>query len=367
MNYDLQAIIKQFQLNGKPVAINPTGNGHINDTFKITMESNGTKTNYILQRINQYVFKKPEELMSNMIRVTEHIRKKVLEQGENADERCINLYPALDGKKWYLDPDGNYWRLYRFVENAIGYETAPGPEIVYEAGKAIGQFQSWLADIPGGPMYETIPFFNHPVFLVDHFKEVLEKDSHQRAASAKEIIDLVLSKAYDMQKLYRLGEAGLLPLRISHNDTKINNILMDPVTNEAICIIDLDTIMSGFALNDFGDSVRTSCNQGAEDDPDLDNVKINLENFEAFTKGYLSKAKSFLTPVEVENLAFSAMLYPFLIGLRFITDYLDGDCYFKIHHENHNLQRAKAQFKLMQDIEANLATMEGIVKRIYNE
>lgn len=367
MNYDLKSIVSQFSLKGEFVSADSTGNGHINDTFKITMNDKGVQTNYILQRINQFVFKKPEELMDNMIRVTEHIRKKVLEQGENADERCINLYPSSLGKKWYLDKTGNYWRLYRFVENAIGYETAPSPAIVYEAGKAIGQFQSWLADIPGGPMYETIPFFNHPVFLVDRFKEVLAKDSHHRAAQAKELIDLVLAKAYDMQKLYRLGQEGLLPVRISHNDTKINNILMDPQTNKAICIIDLDTIMSGFALNDFGDSVRTSCNSGAEDDPNLDNVGINLDNFEAFTRGYLSKAKSFLTQTEVDNLAFSAMLYPFLIGLRFITDYLEGDVYFKIHHEHHNLQRAKAQFKLMSDIESKFDIMEQLVKKIYAE
>lgn len=365
MDYDVKKIISQFALEGDLVSFNPEGNGHINDTFKVSFANGNSTTNYILQRINQYVFKEPEKLMDNYVRVTSHIKKKVEAAGKDVMRNCLTSFPTKDGKHFLLDENGNYWRVINFIESNIAFEFTDNPQVAFECSKAVGEFQSWLVDLPGGPLHETIPYFNNPRYLYNQFLKILEKDACNRAKNAKELIDIVEKNGIAMQRFVVMGEEGRLPLRTTHNDTKINNILLDKDTLKAICIIDLDTVMSGYALNDFGDAVRTLTNTGKEDDPNLDNVGVNLTMFEAYTKGYLSTAKSFLIKEELENLAFAAKLYPYIIGLRFISDYLDGDNYFKIGFPEHNLQRAKAQFKLMSEMEKNYDKLEKIVKDSY--
>lgn len=364
VKHDVKALISQFQLEGSFVEAIPYGSGHINDTYLVMMK-NRVHRKYILQRINHYVFKNPEGLMENVRRVTEHIRTKVEAEGGDVDRQSLKLFPAVNGECFHVDADGNYWRLYQCVTDAIGYDIVDEPEIAYQGGRAFGQFQTWLVDLPGGPLFETIPKFNHPEFLIERFNQVLNTDAPGRAGKVSELVDFVLDRADEMQKLVRMGREGTLPTRITHNDTKINNVLLDIHTKKAVCVIDLDTVMPGFALNDYGDSIRTATNTGAEDDADLSKVGIDMNMFEAYTKGYLTYAKAFLTDAERENLAFSGKLYPYLIGLRFITDYLDGDNYFKIHHEHHNLQRAKAQFQLLRDMEMKYNLMNETVERIY--
>lgn len=363
MNFDLKAIIKNFQLEGNCQECISYGNGHINDTYLATMD-NGVR--YILQRINHFVFKKPLELMDNVKRVTEHITKKVELAGGDPNRESLQLFKTLDGEICYIDPEGNHWRVYLFIIDAIGYDLIDNPKIAFQGGLAYGQFQTLLVDLSGGSLFETIPNFNHPPHLLDRFNEVLKKDAFNRAKDVSDAVEFVLSRAYEMQKLVRMGKDGTLPFRITHNDTKINNVLIDTKTNIATCVIDLDTVMSGFALNDYGDSIRTGANKASEDEIDLSKVGIDMEMFTLYTTGYLTKAKAFLTENEKNNMAFSVKLYPYLIGLRFITDYLEGDVYFKIHRDHHNLQRAKSQFQLVSNIESKFDLLVETIEKIYN-
>lgn len=374
MKFDIKEIVGHFNVDGSYVSSCPWGSGHINDTFLVTLncskdgeEGESGEYRYTLQRINHFVFKNPVELMDNAMRVSQHIRKKIVAEGGDPIRQTLSFICTEDNDSVYIDPKGDYWRLYSFIEHARGYDRVERPEIAYECGRAFGQFQAWLEDFEGDPLHYTIEHFNDPPFLISRFEEVLATNSHNRAVLIKKEVKFVLDRSDEMQTLVRLGQEGKLPLRITHNDTKVNNVLIDINTDKATCVIDLDTLMPGFALNDFGDSIRTATNTGEEDDADLSRVGIDLDFFESYARGYLTFAKRFLTKTEQDYLAFSGKLYAYLIGLRFLTDYLDGDQYFKIHHEHHNLQRARAQFKLLQDMEKNYDEMKLIVKRVYRE
>ncbi len=373
MKQKIETIVSHFNIEGCFVDASPWGSGHINDTYVVIMEdpceetATAVEVHYTLQRINHFVFKKPIELMQNAMAVSRHLAEKIKEAGGDPNRNTLNFLSTIEGEPLHIDEDGNYWRMYRFIHQVRGYDRIERPEIAYECGKAFGQFQSNLADFDSKKLHYTIDHFNDPVYLLQKFEEVLKADSHERASLAKRQIALVRERAHEMTLLSRLRESGDLPLRVVHNDTKANNVLIDTITDKAVCVIDLDTIMPGIALNDFGDSIRTVTNMGEEDDPDLTCVGVDLVLFEAYTRGFLKYTKSFLTPLEVAHLAFAGKLYPFLIGLRFLTDFLDGDNYFKISHEHHNLQRCKAQFKLLTDMEENFEEMQLIVKRVYRE
>jgi len=365
LKHNVEELMSQFKVDGIYSDAQIYGSGHINDTYMVIMESK-REEKYILQRVNHNVFKNPKMLMDNVRRVTEHISSKVIAEGGDPMRQSLKLYPSLDDKPYYCDKDGNYWRVYQCIHDAIGYDLVDKPEIAYQGGRAFGQFQTWLVDLPGEPLFETIPNFNNPTTILAHFDELVKSDPKNRVSLVSDEIEFVKERAYEMQRLVRMGAAGELPYRITHNDTKVNNVLIDIHTNKAVCVIDLDTVMTGFALNDYGDSIRTATNTGAEDDPDLSKIGISMELFEAYTKGYLEYAKAFLTDNELANLAFSGKLYPFIIGVRFLNDYLEGDVYFKIHHEHHNIQRARAQFKLLTDMESKFDLMNETVMRIYN-
>jgi Ser/Thr protein kinase RdoA (MazF antagonist) len=340
-------LIHYFQTEGTVVSIMPLGAGHINDSF-LVKTSEQDKPDYLLQRINHQIFKNVELLQENILHVTNHIRKKLIEKGEqNIDRKTLTIIPAKDGKLFYFDGE-NYWRVYLFIRGGKSYDTIT-PALAYSAGKAFGEFQSCLADIPE-KIYETIPNFHNMEFRLEQFREAVSGNVAGRAGNNREIISAIESRANEMTKVERMGREGKLPKRINHCDTKVNNILFDEAGN-VLCVVDLDTVMPGYVVSDFGDFIRTGANTGAEDDANLDNVSVDLDIYTSYAKGYLETAHSFLTSVEIELLPFGARLLTYMQAVRFFTDYLNGDTYYKIHFPEHNLQRTKAQLKLLKDLE----------------
>jgi hypothetical protein len=342
--------------------------GHINETFLVEARSRGGRERFIFQRINHNVFRDPERLMSNFERITRHIRAK-LEQipGGNPDRETLNLVGTRSGKCFHLSEDGDYWRAYRFVGECHVVEIAENPGQAYEAGRAFGRFQKLLADLPPSELHETIPFFHHTPRRFLRFQEALNKDLHARGAKARAAVDFALEREPMIAVVTEALEEGRLPLRITHNDTKINNVLFDDLTGKAICVIDLDTTMPGSPLYDFGDMVRTTTSFSAEDERNLSRVKMEMEMFRALASGYLEEALDFLTLEELDLLAFSGRLVTFTIGLRFLTDYLEGDAYFRTHRPGQNLDRAMVQFALVKSMEDQQDEMHKCVRAIRNK
>ena len=359
---NLQTITNHFSTGGTIRSAFPYGSGHINDTYKVETAEPECH-NYILQRINHKIFKNVPGLMENIDRVTRHIRMKLENTpGTDPDRQGLTLIPTHDGKVFYQDPDGNFWRMYLFIEDNRSYDIVDTAEKAFEGGRMFGNFQSMIADLPGGPLYETIPNFHNIDMRLETFRKTIEKDPVSRASLVIPETAFVWKRAEEMGTILHLGEKGLIPQRITHNDTKFNNVLLNK-DDKGLCVIDLDTVMPGYVHYDFGDSIRTSTNTGAEDDPDLSKVEMDIKLFEAYTRGFLQETRSTLTPAELEHLPLAGKLLPYMIGLRFLTDYIDGDNYFKIKHEHHNLQRARAQFKLLESMERQFAEMQEIVKR----
>jgi len=356
---ELLAILGQFPLEGKAVSAEPFGNGHINDTLKVMTEDGETK--YILQRINHHIFTNVDMLQQNIYVVTNHIRKKLEEKGEtDIDRKVLTFLPTKDNKLYYFDGD-SYWRVCLMIPRSKSYEEVT-PEKSYEAGLAFGDFQSMLADIPEGTLGETIPNFHNMEFRLQQFHDAVKADPVGRMAEVKDLVGEIEKRAKAMciqEDLYREGK---LQKRVNHCDTKVNNILFDE-DGKVLCVIDLDTVMPGFVLSDIGDFIRTGANTGAEDDKNLDNVGVNIPIFEAYTKGYMEKAKSFLTPLEISMLPYGGRLLTYMQTVRFFTDYINGDTYYKIHYPEHNLVRTKAQFKLLQSLEENAERMDGFMKQ----
>ena len=357
-------VASEFSFGGKIVSAGPYGSGHINDTFLTLVEIAGQQRRFILQRINHQVFKQPDLLMENVARVCAHAHAKLRAAGTNdAHRRALRLIPTHQGKAWHIDPSGNRWRCYDFIEGATGHDVVRSPAQAEAAAKAFGAFQSLLADLPGDRLHETIPDFHHTPSRFARFQAALAKDTHGRAASVGPEIAFALARASEVSVVVDALRDGSLPERVTHNDTKLNNVLLDDVTQEGVCVIDLDTVMPGSALYDFGDLVRTSTSPAAEDETDLSQVRVQLPMFEALVRGYLASARGFLTPREKDLLPFAGKLITFEIGLRFLTDWLEGDTYFKIKRPAHNLDRCRTQFKLVASIEEQLPAMQEIVER----
>jgi len=353
----LQALFKYFQVEDEIKLVEPFGNGHINDTF-LAINSEG-KSKYILQHINHHIFKDVDMLQNNIHIVTSHIRKKLAALGETELERkVLTFIPAKDGKYYHFDGE-NYWRVCLYIPDSKTYEEV-NPEYSFEAGKAFGRFQEMLSDIPEGTIGEIIPNFHNMEFRLAQFKEAIDANAAGRLDEAKELVDALLerSETYCVQEqLYR---AGKLKKRINHCDTKVNNILFDK-EGKVLCVIDLDTVMPGFVLSDIGDFIRTACNTGAEDDENLDHIQVNMEIFKAYTKGYMETAKTFLSPLEIQMLPYGGRLLTYMQTVRFLTDYLNGDTYYKIHSPKHNWQRSLAQFKFLRELEAKAAEMDDLM------
>jgi hypothetical protein len=355
---------KSFSFEGRFLEAEPYGGGHINDTFAASfeLEDNSVKR-YILQRINTNVFKKPVELMENIANVTAHIRKAVIQRGGDPQRETLNIIPTVDGGNLYRDSEGGYWRAYLFVEDTVTYDKVENEKDLYNSARAFGKFQQLLADFPAESLFETIPKFHDTVDRMAKFRDALKKDICGRAKDVQEEIAFVLNHEEDTHKLIDLQKAGKLPLRVTHNDTKLNNVLIDKDSGEGICVIDLDTVMPGLSLYDYGDSIRFGATYAAEDEQDLSKVNFDLGLFEAYTKGYLEVAGEVLTPCEIENLPMGAKLMTLECGIRFLTDYLSGDTYFKIHREGHNVDRCRTQFKLVSDMENCWEEMHKVVRK----
>jgi len=357
-NYDLESIAGRFQLYGQFVSGEPYGSGHINDTFAIALTQGGTPVRYILQRINHNVFRQPEVVQANIERVTSHQRDKLAAHGHgDLSRRALTLIPTHEGMSYYRDGDGNYWRVYIFIESAQTYDQIQSTDQAYRAARSFGEFVNQLSDIPER-LEETIPDFHNTPARFEVLKQAIEADAHNRAAGAADEIEYALSQAPIVGRLVDLNRQGLIPERVTHNDTKLNNVMIDDETGEGICVIDLDTVMPGLSLYDFGDMVRTAARPTAEDERDLDKVVADLSMYEALARGYVETLGSAMTPEEKRQLPFSAQLITYEIGIRFLTDYLQGDVYFKTHREGHNIDRCRTQFKMAQEFDRNMETMQ---------
>lgn len=357
---DLRNIFEQFKVRGTFCKGAPYGTGHIHDTFKVDTEENDCY-NYILQRLNNNIFKDIEGLQKNIELVTSHIRNKLKEENtEEIDRKVLQLIKTKDGRTYFTDIDGRSWRIYIFISNHTSYDIVETGNQAREGGKAIGKFQAQLADLDSEQLMETIPFFHNIEKRLETLEEKISLDPRGRVSKVQNEIKFVRERADEMGLILKLGKEGSLPVRITHNDTKFNNVLLDK-DNKALCVIDLDTVMPGYVHYDFGDAIRTAANSAAEDETDLSKVKLRMDLFEAYADGYISEIGNTLTQTELDYLAFAPRLITFTIGVRFLTDHIDGDNYFKIHRENHNLDRARAQFKLVESNEANYEKMKIII------
>ena len=359
---NVNELINAFVFDGEFVKSSQLFDGHINNTYVFDFDNNGEINRYLVQELNTYVFKQPEALMGNVVSVTEYIRKKVIEQGGDVKRECLQVFPAKDGKPYYIDDEGKFWRCYNFITDAHSYPCVDSAETFCNAAKAFGKFQKILADYPSETLVETIPNFHNTVSRFADFKKAVADNISGRADLVKDEIEFVLAREKDCSVLLDLLEAGKLPLRVTHNDTKLNNVLFDNATNKDICVVDLDTVMPGLSLYDFGDSIRFGANTAAEDEKDVAKVTLSLEYFKAYTYGYLSEAGESLTKEEIDQLAFSGKLLTFECGMRFLADFINGDVYFKTEYPEHNLVRARTQLELVADIERKLPEMQKIVE-----
>lgn len=400
MGYDLEFMARQFRAPGEPVGIAPIPVGHINDTFLVTTGSpaapgwetsettpeGGVAARYVLQRINQIVFTKPVEVMANVVRITEHIRAKLKKKrghstfSSPADSQCqpgapgervecplfsrqLAVLGTRDGAAWYQDAAGNVWRMYNFIEHAVTYDTLASAALAREAARMFGWFQKMLIDLPGPPLHETIVGFHNTPRRLERFQEVVRADAVNRAKAAQREIDFVFENAAICHVLYDLVRRGEVPIRIAHNDAKINNVMFDTSTNRGVCVIDLDTVMPGLSAYDFGDLVRTAACSAAEDERDLSKVAIDITLFDALAQGFAQETGPFLTPAEKSHLAFGGKLITFEQMIRFLTDYLAGDVYYKVHREGHNLDRTRTQMKLVQSMIEQEEALNRLVER----
>lgn len=358
MERNISEIISHFNIKGEIQEYKKVVTGHINDSYLIKTKSTD-HPGYFLQWINNYIFKDVVGLMNNISLVTGHLAEKLTENPKLAF-KVLEIIPCKNGQKFYLDTEGQYWRLYTFVDKMHGYDVVENTKIAYEGGKAFGIFMSLLADLPAERLTETIPDFHNIEKRLGTFNHSLKNNAVDRVKEIPAEIEFIKNRVEQMLTIPALIKAGKLPMRITHNDTKFNNILFDE-TNHAMCIVDLDTVMPGSVLFDFGDAIRTGANTAAEDEKDLSKVDINLPIYEAYTQGFVKFTRHTLSEVEIDNLAFSARFMTFIIGLRFLTDFLDGDPYFRTSYADHNLVRARVQFRLVEQMELHADKMHDIV------
>ncbi len=364
---EIQTAFEAFGRGGNITGVNQITAGLINATYLIETDK---KEKYILQKINTFVFKNPDQLMENIVGVTKHLSEKIKSAGGDYKRETLNFLPCQDGKYFYTDENGGAWRMYIYVDNALTYNKPKNSDTFRSAGQSFGRFMKLLADYPAETLHETIEKFHFTPARYDNFLKATEKDVKGRKAEVQKEIAFVTEREADTHKLTDLIAEGALPLRVTHNDTKLNNVLFDIDSDKSICVIDLDTIMPGLSLYDFGDSIRSGANKGNEDEADLSRVGIDLTLFESYADGYLSETADSLNDAEIENLAFGAKLMTFECGMRFLTDYLEGDVYFRTTYPEHNIVRARNQFKLVADMEAHMDEMNAIImkcKEKYNK
>ena len=360
----LSEVLEAFDFGAPVVGAIRYGCGHINDTFVVhTQPENCCCRRFILQRMSAAAFKHPDQLMENIIGVTQFLGREIEKHGGDRSREAMEVVRPKSGADFYTDSQGGAWRLYPFVEGTVCHQTADTPELFAASGRAFGRFQQLLKDYPADTLYETIPRFHDTEDRLAKFKAAVAADKLGRVKDCQPEIDFVLSREADCSVALNALRAGKLPLRVTHNDTKLNNVLMDEVTGEGICIIDLDTVMPGLVLYDFGDSIRFGANHSAEDETDLSKVNLDVDLFAAYTAAFLEGTGGSLTDTEIEYLPWGAKLMTLECGMRFLTDHLEGDTYFHISREGQNLDRCRTQFKLVADMEARWGELEAIVNQ----
>jgi hypothetical protein len=362
---DIKSVARHFRIEGPLIDVRPLATGHINDTYILAGEKNAVVTRYVLQRINHNVFEDPASMMTNIIRVTEHIGARMREIDAALASRQLTVIGADDGRGYYEDSEGNFWRVYNFIENAVTRDSLESAELAYEAARMFGWFQRMLIDLPGPDLHETIVDFHNTPRRLAVFQEVLAADTLNRAKDAKPEIDFVCENSGICGLLLGLAGAAEIPVRIAHNDTKINNVMLDEKTSKGVCVIDLDTVMPGLSVYDFGDMVRTATCSAAEDEGDLSKVEVNISMFETLVRGFAAETSRFLAPAEKEHLVFAGKLITFEQLIRFLTDYLAGDIYYKVSRQGHNLDRSRTQMKLVKSIIEKEEAMTELVERAF--
>lgn len=359
-DFNLKEICEQYKIDGNFVSAERYGEGHINDTFLVIT----TETKYILQRVNNIVFKKPEEVMENISKVTNYMSDLIASAGGDAKRETLTIVKTLDNSDYYISEDGQLFRMYIFIDNATSHQIIENAEVFYKAARAFGKFQKMLKDFPADELHETIVNFHNTVDRYRIFKEAISADKVGRLDSVKAEVEFALAREKDASVIVDALNTKKIPLRVTHNDTKLNNVMIDDVTGEGVCVIDLDTVMPGSMLYDFGDSIRFGASTAAEDELDLNKVNMDINLFAEYSRGYLEELGDSITEEELKLLPMSAKIMTLECGVRFLTDYLDGDNYFRIHRESHNLDRARTQFKLVWDMEQKMDEMNEIIKKL---
>lgn len=360
MIYNIDKILENYAISGKLISDCKFGEGHINSTILLEFEDNGKNVKYILQRINDNIFRDVERLMQNIYSVTEFMSERIKAEGGDPKKECLTVVKTRNGAS-YVNTEYGYFRIYNYIDG-VAYQVAE-PELFYQSALAFGKFAKDLADFDASKLYEPIPNFHNTKKRFEDFKASVKKNASGRADSVKKEIDFVLAREKYCSKIVDLIESGKMPKKVTHNDTKLNNVLFDKDTGKCLAVVDLDTIMPGSICYDFGDSIRFGCNTSTEDERDLSKVNFDINLFEQYTKGYLHAIGDGITKIEKQNLAFSSILMTYECGMRFLGDHIDGDNYFSISRENHNLDRARTQFKLIEDMEKVLPEMEKIVEK----
>lgn len=360
-NIDVIKSANQFNVEGDIESVERFGSGHINDTYCVKTNIEGGKR-YLLQRINSQIFKNVAGLMANTVLVLDHLKSKLIDAGleSTVEQNTLTLIPTRDGNLFFQDQEDNYWRMFILIEDTKSYDIVETSEQAFSGGQAFGDFQKKLADLDATRLVEILPNFHNIDFRMSNLRAAISDDSAKRLSEVEDILTYIFDLEETMRTILKMGSEGKLPLRITHNDTKFNNVLLDMQDNVQ-CVIDLDTVMPGYVAYDFGDAIRTIINAAAEDEEDLSKVVLNIGLYEAYSKGYLSEARDFLTESELESLLHGVFLLPYMQAVRFLTDYINGDTYYKIHYPTHNLVRTKAQLKLVEELIKNKERLAAIL------
>ncbi len=360
----LPSAISAYDFDADVVGAVPYGHGHVNNTFCVyTQTEKGECVRYILQRISEKAFKNPAQLMENICGVTDYLREIIVKNGGDTERETLTVIKTRDNKNFFTDEEGRAWRLYSFIEDAVTLEKADTPELFYASGKAFGNFQRLLTDYPADTLHETITDFHNTVQRLENLKSAIKLDGFDRVKNVAAEIAFAMDREKDCSLALNALKDGTLPLRVTHNDTKLNNVMIDQESGEGICVIDLDTVMPGLSINDFGDSIRFGANHSAEDEQDLSKVNFDLSLFEVYVRGFLEGCGEALTKAEIEYMPIGAKLMTLECGMRFLTDYLEGDIYFKTTRDGQNLDRARTQFKLVADMEESWEEMKKVIEK----
>ena len=359
---ELKLVLDNFDINGELVSVDPYGEGHINRTYLAVYNNNGARKRYILQKINSTLFNPVENLMSNIVAVTEFNRAKIREKGGDPDRESLTVIKTKNGNWFYKRDENSYYRVYVFIENTVAYQTVSNPKDFYYSALAFGNFNNLLAEFDASKLYEILPNFHNTKVRYQNFLKAVNEDKMGRAVECEKEIKFITEREHYYSKIVDMLESGEMPLKVTHNDTKLNNVLLDDKTGEPVAVIDLDTIMPGSIVYDFGDSIRFGCNPAAEDEPDLSKVNFRFDLYKTYLDGFLTALGNRITKVEKDNLALGAILMTIECGMRFLTDYLEGDTYFRTHREGQNLDRTRTQLKLVADMEKIIDEMNALVK-----